>query len=191
VAGTATAAPTLDPTRTPLPVETPTASATPDATPPAADPAVAAAHNALARWLGPAGDPSSIETRSVEAVTWPDGCLGIARVGIACTDALVPGYRIMLGLWEASYEVRTDESGSQTAWAPQTEILVRFAESSTNVAAFSTDDGNRLETRLVPGTEFGLDLLGLEAGTPVGIAIADAPQGGAPLLVWVDPAFQE
>jgi hypothetical protein len=27
-----------------------------------------------------------------EEVTWPDGCLGLAKPGTACTQALVPGW---------------------------------------------------------------------------------------------------
>lgn len=37
-------------------------------------------------------DPSDIEVRSFEEVTWPDGCMGIYHDGTVCTQALVPGY---------------------------------------------------------------------------------------------------
>ena len=181
------------PTPTAVASDTPTSTdpsvtTTPGTTPtPFPEPPISAAIDALAAWLGPVADPASIEVASTEEVTWSNGCLDISRVGLMCTEALVPGYRILLNLGDATYEVRTDSSGAQTAWAPQVEILVRFAEASTNLATFSTDDGNQLSTQLVPGTSFGVDLATLEVGTPVGIAIADAPQSGAPLLVWVDP----
>ena len=148
--------------------------------------AVEAAREALARWLGPVGDAGSIEVVSVEAVEWPNGCLGLSRAGQMCTEALVPGFRVALGLGVAVYEVRTDRTGAQVAWAPQVQILVRFLQSSTNVAVFETDDCNEVPTRLVPGTGFGVDLLTLSQGTPVGIAVADGPQAGMTLLVWVE-----
>ena len=161
---------------------------TPGTTPtPYPEPPFSAAIDALAAWLGPAADPASIEIASTEDVTWSNGCLDLSRVDQMCTEALVPGFRIMLSLGDATYEVRTDRSGRQTAWAPQIQILVRFSEVSTNLAIFTTDDGNELSTQLVPGTSFGVDLATLDLGTPVGIAIADAPQSGPPLLVWVDP----
>ncbi|MBT5774049.1 MAG: hypothetical protein HOH95_06695 [Dehalococcoidia bacterium] len=166
----------------------PSVTTTPGTTPtPFPEPPISAAIDALATWLGPVADPASIQVASTEDVTWSNGCLDLSRVGQMCTEALVAGYRIMLSLGDATYEVRTDASGRQTAWAPQIEILVRFTEASTNLATFTTDDGNQLSMQLVPGTSFGVDLAILEAGTPVGIAIADAPQSGAPLLVWVDP----
>lgn len=166
----------------------PSVTATPGTTPtPFPEPPISAAIDALAAWLGPVADPASIEVASTEDVTWSNGCLDISRVDLMCTEALVPGYRITLALGNSTYEVRTDASGRQTAWAPQIQILVRFSEATTNLATFTTDDGNQLSTHLVPGTSFGLDLATLDQGTPVGIAIADAPQAGPPLLVWVDP----
>ena len=149
--------------------------------------AVESAREALAEWLGPVGDAGSIELVSADGVVWPNGCLGLSRAGVMCTEALVPGYRVMLRLGVATYEVRTDETGRQVRWAPQVQLLVRFVESSAGVAVFETDDGNELSTRLVPGTGFGVDLSTLSAGTAVGIGIADGPQAGVTLLVWVDP----
>jgi hypothetical protein len=170
-------APTTDPSVTTAPGTTPT---------PFPEPPISAAIDALAGWLGTVADPTSIEVASTEEVTWTNGCLDLSRVGLMCTEALVPGYRILLTLGEATYEVRTDSSGVQTAWAPQIQILVRLAEASTNVATFTTDDGNQLSTQLVPGTSFSVDLARLDQGTLVGIGIADAPQAGSPLLVSVD-----
>lgn len=50
---------------------------------------------------------------STEAVEWPDGCLGVQRPGMMCTQAIVPGYRIILQAGDEQYEFRTNESGSQ------------------------------------------------------------------------------
>jgi len=39
---------------------------------------------------------ADIKVTSAEAVTWPDGSLGCPQPGMAYTQALVPGYRIVL-----------------------------------------------------------------------------------------------
>ncbi len=54
---------------------------------------------------------------STEAVTWPDGCLGIQRAGLMCTQALVEGYRIVLEAEGKQYELRTNQTGSQVVIA--------------------------------------------------------------------------
>lgn len=33
---------------------------------------------------------------SVEAVQWPDSCLGVPRPGVFCASVVTPGYRIVL-----------------------------------------------------------------------------------------------
>ena len=54
---------------------------------------------------------------STEAVTWPNGCLGVERPGMMCTQALVEGYRVMLEADGRQYEVRTNLSGSAAVLA--------------------------------------------------------------------------
>ncbi|MCC6300422.1 MAG: hypothetical protein IT314_14100 [Anaerolineales bacterium] len=61
--------------------------------------------------------PEKIGVVSTEAVEWPDGCLGIERPGMMCTQAIVPGYRILLEAEGEQFEFRTNESGSQVAQA--------------------------------------------------------------------------
>lgn len=185
------------PTETSAAVATATEpAATPaDGTPPAdgeptPDSAAAeqAAIDALATWLGPVADPSAITVVSVEAMTWPDGCLGLDYGNEACTEALVEGFRVELGLGDATYEARTDAAGAVTRWAPGTEILVRFESAVTNLATFTTDDGGTLEAQPVPGTVYGVELSALSPTNPVGVGLADAPQRDGFLLVYVDPA---
>ena len=185
--GLQTPAQTAPPALTETPGDTPT-SPTAASTPTSGlGPAADAAIDALATWLGPVGDPSAISVDSIEAVTWPNGCLGLGRVGQACTEALVEGYRIKLALGDAVYEVRTDLSGDVVLWAPNVQVLVRFKAALTNSVQFTTDDGGTIEALLVFGTDYGVELESLAEGDPVGVALADAPQGGGPLLVWVDP----
>lgn len=171
------------PSPTPSPRETPASP-----TPAGSGDAVEAATDALARWLGPAGDRDSIEVVGVEQIDWPDGCLGIHRAGRVCTMAIVPGYRVLLGLGDATYEVRTDRSGRMTVWAPQLEVLARFLEAGPNLVLLETDDGGRVDAQLVPGSDLGVDLDELEPGDPVGAALAPAPQREGQLVVWLDPA---
>lgn len=49
---------------------------------------------------------------STEAVTWPDGCLGIVRMGVMCTQAKVPGFKIILEANGQKYEFHTNQDGS-------------------------------------------------------------------------------
>lgn len=45
---------------------------------------------------------------SFDEVTWPDGCLGIYEKDVACTEALVPGYRVVFEALGQRYELHTD-----------------------------------------------------------------------------------
>jgi len=49
---------------------------------------------------------------STETVTWPDGCLGIVRMGVMCTQAEVPGFNITLEVGGEQYEFHTNKDGS-------------------------------------------------------------------------------
>lgn len=42
-------------------------------------------------------DPTAIEVLEAEPVTWPDGSLGCPQPGMLYTQALVEGYRVVLG----------------------------------------------------------------------------------------------
>ena len=49
---------------------------------------------------------------STEAVTWPNGCLGIVQMGVMCTQAEVPGFKIILEANGQKYEFHTNQDGS-------------------------------------------------------------------------------
>lgn len=93
---------------TPLP---PSAPSTPTPWPPAQR-AIAA----LAAQLSIA--PAEIKLVSAEPVDWPDGCLGVFQRGVMCTQAIVPGYRLILETNGEQYEVHTDLTGNQALLAP-------------------------------------------------------------------------
>ena len=86
-------------------------------------PAQRAALTALSKQLSlPA---SKITLISTEAVTWPDGCLGIVRMGVMCTQAEVPGFKIILEADGQKYEFHTNQDGS----------IVMLAEGAQDSAA--------------------------------------------------------
>ncbi len=186
------AACTGDDDATPSPEPTPTATAmpstatsTPDITPtpaPLEERVLEAARTTLDGWLGSLAGPVISSTAASE--TWPDGCLGLSHGDEACDQALVEGFRVTITMGSAEYRIRTDLEARALRWEPETQILVRFVNASTNAAQFSTDDGGTIEARLVPGSQF--ELSELHEGPAVGIATVPAPQGGAPILLWTD-----
>ena len=59
-------------------------------------------------------DPSAVEVISAEAVTWPDGSLGCPQPGQAYTQALVPGYRVILDVDGEEMAFHASEDGDFT-----------------------------------------------------------------------------
>lgn len=55
----------------------------------------------------------SISLVSTEAKEWPDGCLGIPEEGLMCTQAITPGFEIILEADGREVEYRTNEDGTQ------------------------------------------------------------------------------
>lgn len=85
------------------------AEAWPAPTPPAA---LEAVRFALASQFR-VGDPGRVKLRSWERVDWRDGCLGVEVAGTACTEAVTPGYRLVLELeGDGTYEYHTNLDGS-------------------------------------------------------------------------------
>jgi len=102
--------PTTEPTSTqPAPTTTPvppTSTHIPVDIPPAQRAAV----QALAAALGLSVD--QIKLVSIEAVDWPDACLGIAQPGIVCAQVVMPGFIIVLEAQGRQYEYHTNADGS-------------------------------------------------------------------------------
>ena len=106
-------------TRTPIPVDL--------------TPAQLAAVNTLSKNLGVPVD--EIKLASTEEVEWPDGCLGIVRIGVMCTQATVPGFKIILEANGKKYEYHTNQDGSmavlaegaQEAGAVEHEVIKQLA----------------------------------------------------------------
>ena len=76
--------------------------------------AVTAAINQLASALAVAAE--EVEIVSFGQQEWPDGCLGLAEADEMCTQAIVPGWQLILAIGEQQYEVRTNQTGSVVRW---------------------------------------------------------------------------
>ena len=53
-----------------------------------------------------------LQIQAAQRQTWPDGCLGLAKPGEFCTQALVQGWRIILTDNQKTWVYRTDSSGT-------------------------------------------------------------------------------
>jgi hypothetical protein len=73
-------------------------------------PAARAAMEALAAALGLSIDEISLV--SVEAVDWPDHCLGVVHMGVMCAQGVVPGFRVLLAANDTQYEYHTNADGT-------------------------------------------------------------------------------
>ena len=84
--------------------------ATPTHIPVDIPPVQRAAIASLAQTLGVTGD--NITVVSSESVTWPNGCMGVQRLGVMCTQNIIPGFRIVLSANGKQYELHTNLDGS-------------------------------------------------------------------------------
>ncbi len=48
-----------------------------------------------------------------ESRTWPDGCLGLGGPGVGCTQAMVPGWQVIVDGGQQRLVFRTNKTGSQ------------------------------------------------------------------------------
>lgn len=89
-----------------------------------------------------------ITVKSITPVDWPDGCLGAAKPGMLCTQAIVPGYRVMLEANGKTYEVRTDQDGGMVV--PVTGTPTQPSTQTSLV--WQTADGNACIRAEISGT---------------------------------------
>ncbi len=110
----------IEATATPLPIPTPTPAV--ETEPPSAtgqEAVVAAVRDTAATALGV--DPEAVEIVSIEAVQWPDSCLGVTLTDQACAEVITPGYRVVVEVDGARYAVHTNEDGSTARFAEPVE----------------------------------------------------------------------
>jgi hypothetical protein len=121
-------------------------------------PAQRAALTALSENVGLPVD--EIKLVSTEAVEWPDGCLGVQEEGLACTQVIIPGFRVILEANGRQVEYRTNEDGTQIRPATVAMTWKReggiagFCDSMTvylsgEVHASSCKGGQYVEERLI------------------------------------------
>jgi hypothetical protein len=54
-----------------------------------------------------------IKVISTQAVIWPNGCMGVQRMGVMCTNQQVPGFVVLLEANSKQYELHTNRDGSE------------------------------------------------------------------------------
>jgi hypothetical protein len=101
--------------------------------------AVAAARSQLATRVG--AEPGDIAVVSTSQMEWPDGCLGLGEPDEMCTQAIVPGWLVVLRAPadDIVYEARTDQTGNtvrfqQTA-DPGAELPIAAVRARQELAA--------------------------------------------------------
>ena len=57
-------------------------------------------------------DVDTITLISVEAVDWPDACMGVQTPGVMCAQVVISGYKVVLEANGQQCEYHTNESGS-------------------------------------------------------------------------------
>lgn len=112
----AACAPAGQPTEEP---SIPNEASTPTKIPVDLSPAQRAAITALSEKLNLTAD--EIKIASTDAVTWPDGCLGVVRIGVMCTQAEVPGFKIILEADGSKYEFHTNRDGNVVVLAEEAQ----------------------------------------------------------------------
>ncbi len=132
-----------------------------------------------------------IEVVSVEAVDWPDACLGVTNPVELCAAVITPGYRIVVDVAGQEYVVHTNADASSTRLAsapvPTTGDAVivwegahgdsgcQMAEIGTEGVAFGTCTGGQMmqgylayEGRAAELADFTAAFAPFEADTPAG-----------------------
>lgn len=64
-------------------------------------------------------DKETIQLVDVQAVQWPDSCLGVQTPGVMCAMHVVDGLKIILSANNQTYDVHTNLDGSQIVLAPR------------------------------------------------------------------------
>ncbi len=152
-------------------------------------------------------DVAQIQLVSTEAVDWPDGCLGVHLPDVMCTQAIVPGFNLLLAANGQPYEYHTNQDGSvvvnATAAVGRLQVAYFAPDRSVQLIEAGIQPG-AATTGLPPfggavgGTVYALDLTTStvvardESGTHTldfiqrpsyGLAVSNG-NGGSPLIAW-------
>ena len=70
--------------------------------------------------------PDQITILSTEAMTWPNGCLGVVIPGVMCTDMIVDGFVIKLEAKGQQFEIHTNQDGTSVVDAAEQLASLEF-----------------------------------------------------------------
>lgn len=73
-----------------------------------------------------------IKIINTEAVTWPNGCLGVVIPGVMCTDVIVDGFSIKLEANGQQFEIHTNQDGTSVVDAAQMQATLGFVVYTTD-----------------------------------------------------------
>lgn len=132
----------------------PAATVPPGFTPPtdvAAELAAGRAIEAMADWLGV--PQRELTPRAVEAVEWPDACLGV-RQPLVCAQVVTPGYRVRLeDALGAVHTAHVDARSGRVLWAGEVVASVTVTAVDLNGRRVTVQAGGQtLTLRFAPGT---------------------------------------
>jgi hypothetical protein len=116
-----------------------------------------------------------VQLISTEAVQWPDGCLGIVRMGVMCMRGPIDGFRVILAANGQQYEFHTNQDGTsigQLAKAPFVSIAVRLPDNSIHII----DTHVRVDPRPVQITTGLLPQAGVIKNTIYALDFSNQPQ---------------
>lgn len=139
----------------------------------------------LAEWIG--APATEFRLTSIEAVEWPNACLGVENPAVACAEVVTPGYLVALHHVAApgsTYLIHTSLSG-RSVWAPsrgpESRIIAAVdADAGTVVLERPPGGDDQLGTvhRVAPGSSLEAPLREFQPGQRVWIGTADPLDGG-------------
>ena len=149
----------------------------------------------MAEWLGVSA--TDLALAEAEALVWSDGCLGVPVPGAACTQALVPGFRVVLrDPFGGLHRAHGGDDGRVVRWVGERILLGTIADATRDSITMTTADGE-VTLLAAPGTRFwgsGLspganDLVEVAEGigdAEVAVAADPSPDGDpAPVIAWL------
>ncbi len=137
----------------------------------------------LSGWLG--WDVTHFSIEEAEAVVWSDGCLGVEVPRAACTQALVPGFRVVIrDGYGGLHTAHGDADGRVVRWVGERVVTGTIVDGTQHWIEIATDDGT-VRVNAAPGSRYwGRGLTPTAADLrPIAEAVGDAQ-----VAVAVDPS---
>ena len=115
----------------------------------------------------------AVLTSEVQAVDWPDACLGAARANEMCLQVITPGYRLFFSTPQGDVEIHTDETGE--VYRGVKPIQTQMPENSQIVVVWERSGGIAgICQRLVIDIEGGYRLENVCVGTAQSTGVVPA-----------------